>query len=68
VEFINAAERDKQFFVIGGVNLTGQQTGQVNMRIRLTTYLRAPSYEEMSTQVPVVADDKTSDKSTEVAP
>jgi type IV pilus assembly protein PilO len=64
VEFINAAERDKQFFVIGGVNLTGQQTGQVNMRIRLTTYLRAPSYDEMSNQVPVIADDK----STEVAP
>jgi type IV pilus assembly protein PilO len=64
VQFINAAERDKQFFVIGGVNLTGQQTGQVNMRIRLTTYLRAPSHDEMSTQVPVVVDDK----SVEVAP
>ena len=42
VEFINAIERDKSFFVINGVNLTGQQTGLVNLRIRMTTYLRSP--------------------------
>jgi type IV pilus assembly protein PilO len=38
VQFINAAERDKLFFVINGINLTGQQTGQVSLRMRLTTY------------------------------
>jgi type IV pilus assembly protein PilO len=48
VQFINAAERDKQFFVITGINLTGQQTGQVNLRIRLTTYLRDPNAAEMT--------------------
>ena len=47
VTFINATERDKQFFVINGINLTGQQTGQVNLRIRLTTYLRDPNAAEM---------------------
>jgi len=40
VEFINGLERDKVFFLVNGVTLTGQQTGQVSLRIRLTTYLR----------------------------
>jgi type IV pilus assembly protein PilO len=48
VEFINAAERDKMFFLINGINLTGQQTGQVNLRIRMTTYLRAPDAQELT--------------------
>ncbi len=38
--FINGLERDKVFFLISGVTLTGQQTGQVSLRIRLTTYMR----------------------------
>jgi hypothetical protein len=46
VQFINAAERDKLFFVINSINLTGQQTGQVNLRVRLTTYLRVPNASE----------------------
>lgn len=46
VQFINAIERDKLFFVINGINLTGQQTGQVNLRIRLTAYLRPPNANE----------------------
>lgn len=46
VEFINAVERDKSFFVINGINLTGQQTGLVNLRIRMTTYLRSPAVGE----------------------
>jgi type IV pilus assembly protein PilO len=40
VQFINALERDKTFFVIDGVTLTGQQSGLVNLRLGLTTYLR----------------------------
>jgi hypothetical protein len=40
VQFINSLERDKMFFVIKGVTLTGQETGTVNLRLRLTTYLR----------------------------
>jgi len=42
VEFINGLERDKQFFLITGLTLTGAQSGAVNLRLRLTTYLRAP--------------------------
>jgi hypothetical protein len=40
VQLMNSLERDKMFFVINGVQLTGQQTGAVNLRLRLTTYLR----------------------------
>jgi type IV pilus assembly protein PilO len=40
VLFINSLERDKMFFVIKTVTLTGQQTGTVSLRLRLTTYLR----------------------------
>jgi type IV pilus assembly protein PilO len=53
VQFVNAAERDKMFFLITGMNLTGQQTGQVNLRLRLTTYLRAPGADEMTGTLPV---------------
>ncbi|HEY1966071.1 MAG TPA: hypothetical protein VGG59_14120 [Acidobacteriaceae bacterium] len=40
--FINALERDKTFFLIRAVTLTGQQSGMVGLRLGLTTYLRAP--------------------------
>jgi type IV pilus assembly protein PilO len=53
VQFINAIERDKLFFVINGINFTGQQTGQVNLRIRLTTYLRPPNPDELTPEVPI---------------
>ena len=42
VLFMNSLERDKMFFLINGVTLTGQQSGTVGLRLRLTTYLRAP--------------------------
>lgn len=40
VLFLNAMERDKMFFVVNRVTLTGQQTGTVSLRMGLTTYLR----------------------------
>jgi type IV pilus assembly protein PilO len=40
VLMLNSLERDKKFFVINAVTLTGQQSGNVNLRLRLTTYLR----------------------------
>jgi type IV pilus assembly protein PilO len=51
VQFINALERDKVFFLINTINLTGQQTGQVNLRIRLTTYLRDPRAGELTEEL-----------------
>lgn len=41
VLFINSLERDKMFFLIRGVTLTGQQSGTVGLRLALTTYIRA---------------------------
>jgi hypothetical protein len=49
VTFINALERDKAFFEINGLSLTGQQSGTVNLRLRLTTYLRGPVPEDEKT-------------------
>jgi type IV pilus assembly protein PilO len=43
VLFINSLERDKMFFMIRAVALTGQQSGAVGVRLRITTYLRAPA-------------------------
>lgn len=40
--FINGLERDRMFFLIQNITLNGQQNGVVNLRIRLTTYLREP--------------------------
>jgi type IV pilus assembly protein PilO len=43
VQFINGLERDKMFFSIRAMALTGQQSGAVGVRLRLMTYLRAPA-------------------------
>jgi len=59
VQFINSVERDKMFFVINGINLTGAQTGQVNLRMRLTTYLRQPTLDESTTPLPAPPPDTT---------
>jgi Tfp pilus assembly protein PilO len=40
MRFINSLERDKIFFVIRAMGLTGQQGGMVNLRLRVSTWLR----------------------------
>jgi type IV pilus assembly protein PilO len=40
MQFINLLERDQTFFVIRAMALTGQQGGLVNLRLRLSTWLR----------------------------
>ena len=52
VGLMNALERDRLFFCILGITLTGQQTGQVNLRLRLVTYLRAPGGAEAAGELP----------------
>ena len=59
VEFINSLERDKMFFVILGQTLTGQQTGTVNLRLRLTTYERGTPPHTLATAVDATADKGT---------
>ncbi|MDE3147871.1 MAG: hypothetical protein KGL37_00245, partial [Acidobacteriota bacterium] len=40
MHFVNSIERDQMFFVIRAMALTGQQSGLVNLRIRISTWLR----------------------------
>jgi hypothetical protein len=40
MRFVNSVERDQTFFVIRGLSLTGQQGGLVNLRLKLSTWLR----------------------------
>jgi type IV pilus assembly protein PilO len=40
MRFINGLERDKTFFVIRSMALTGQQGGMVNLRLRVSTWMR----------------------------
>jgi type IV pilus assembly protein PilO len=47
MKFINSVERDKMFFVINGLTLTGQQGGLVNLRLKVTTYLRGSDVEHL---------------------
>jgi Tfp pilus assembly protein PilO len=40
MHFINSLERDQMFFSIRAMQLAGQQGGQVNLRLRVSTWLR----------------------------
>jgi hypothetical protein len=40
MRFINSLERDQNFFVIRAMALTGQQGGMVNLRLRVSTWMR----------------------------
>ena len=40
MHFVNGLERDKTFFVIRAMQFTGQQGGQVSLRLRVSTWLR----------------------------
>ncbi|MGA3130522.1 MAG: hypothetical protein ABSD59_06960 [Terracidiphilus sp.] len=40
MRFVNSLERDPMFFIIRGMALTGQQGGLVNLRLRVSTWLR----------------------------
>jgi hypothetical protein len=41
MRFVNGLERDQMFFVIRGMQLTGQQGGVVILRLRVSTWMRA---------------------------
>ncbi|MGA2570266.1 MAG: hypothetical protein ABSF23_07070 [Terracidiphilus sp.] len=40
MRFINGLERDRTFFIIRAMSLTSQQGGLVNLRLRVSTWLR----------------------------
>jgi len=53
MHFINSLERDKTFFVIRAMGLTGQQGGLVNLSLRLSTWLRP---ENVPSNLPLSSD------------
>ena len=40
--FLNGLERDRSFFLVQNIALSGQQSGVVSLRLRFSTYLREP--------------------------
>ena len=56
VTFLNGLERNKSFFLISGVTLSGQQTGTVNLRMKIITYRRAPGPGETENDTPSSGD------------
>ena len=46
VLFMNSLERDRMFFLIRGIALSGQQSGTVGLRLALTTFLRPGSIDD----------------------
>ena len=40
MHFVNGIERSKTFFIIDEMALTGEQSGMVNLRLRVSTWLR----------------------------
>jgi type IV pilus assembly protein PilO len=48
MRYINGVERNKLLFVINGLTLAGQQGGNVNVRLRMTTYIHAANAESLT--------------------
>ncbi len=48
MRYINGLERDRLFFVINGLTLAGQQGGNVNVRLKMTTYIHAANAENLT--------------------
>jgi hypothetical protein len=40
MRFVNGLERDQMFFVVRAMSLNGQQSGTVNLRLQVSTWLR----------------------------
>jgi hypothetical protein len=57
MRFVNGLERDQTFFVIRAMSLTGQQGGTVNLRLKVSTWLR-PADAAASGLPPTPDDDK----------
>jgi type IV pilus assembly protein PilO len=57
MHFVNSLERDPIFFVIKAMNLTGQQGGQVSLRMQVATWLR-PADAEASGLPPTPDEDR----------
>ncbi len=59
MRFINSLERDQIFFIIRAMSLTGQQGGLVNLRLRVSTWLRPADAEASGLPLAPSADDES---------
>jgi len=57
MRFVNSLERDQTFFVIRGMQLTGQQGGLVNLRLRVSTWMRPADVPSGLPQTPKLGED-----------
>ena len=58
MRFVNSLERDQTFFVVRAMSLTGQQGGLVNLRLRVSAWLR-PADAAASGLAPTPAPDES---------
>jgi len=56
MQFLNGLERSRTFFMVNSITLSGQQSGTVNLRMRLLTYLRSPKPGEAVNDSPTSGD------------
>jgi hypothetical protein len=62
MRFVNGLERDPTFFVIRAMALTGQQGGMVNLRLRVSTWMRPADAAQSG--LPLAKDETTAPPST----
>lgn len=65
MRFINGLERSRTFFIIRAMNLTGQQSGTVNLRLQVSTWLRP---ETVPADMPVAGAPGTSPEDEDTKP
>ncbi len=56
MKFVNGLERDRNFFIVRSMSLTGQQGGLVNLRMNFSTWLRPT---EVPAGMPMVNEKKS---------
>jgi len=59
MRFINSVERDKIFFIIRAMQLSSQQGGLVNLRLRVSTWLRPEDVPAGSLVAPAAGQDSS---------
>jgi Tfp pilus assembly protein PilO len=68
MRFVNSLERNEMFFMIRGMQLTGQQGGLVNLRLRVSTWMRQADVPMGLPTTPKLGEDVPSASSEPAAP
>jgi Tfp pilus assembly protein PilO len=68
MRFVNSLERDQTFFVVRAMSLTGQQGGLVNLRLRVSTWLRPADVPNGLAPTPPAGDGSSPSPSAQASP